>query len=67
MITWAVGHLVGLAAPEAYDERLKKWRFDDLPIVPDRFRLVANDDKAKKQLQAIHRLGPFRPDAGLFL
>ena len=34
LITWAVGHLVGLAEPEAYDPKLKKWRYADLPIVP---------------------------------
>jgi DNA topoisomerase-3 len=56
VVTWAVGHLVGLADPEAYDESLKKWRFKDLPIVPEKFKLVPNDDKSKKQLQAIHRL-----------
>jgi DNA topoisomerase-3 len=56
LITWAVGHLVGLAEPEAYDAKLKKWRFADLPIVPDRFKLVPNDERAKKQLHAIHRL-----------
>jgi DNA topoisomerase-3 len=56
VITWAVGHLVGLAEPEAYDPKLKKWRFADLPIVPDRFKLVPNDDRAAKQLKAIHRL-----------
>src|SRR5439155_4421870 len=56
VITWAVGHLVGLANPEEYDERLKKWRFADLPIVPEKFKLVPNDDKAKKQLNAVHKL-----------
>src|SRR3954471_24259691 len=56
VITWAVGHLVGLADPDAYDERLRKWRFADLPILPDRFLLAANDDKARKQLTAVHRL-----------
>ncbi|HYY33232.1 MAG TPA: DNA topoisomerase 3 [Gaiellaceae bacterium] len=56
VVSWAVGHLVGLADPEAYDERLKKWRFADLPIVPDKFKLVPNDDKAKKQLNAVHKL-----------
>ena len=50
MITWAVGHLVGLAEPEDYDPKLKKWRFADLPILPDRFKLVPNDERAKKQL-----------------
>ena len=56
VITWAIGHLVGLAAPEEYDEKLKKWRFADLPIVPQTFKLVPNDDRAKKQLHAVHKL-----------
>jgi DNA topoisomerase-3 len=56
VITWAVGHLVGLAEPDAYDPKLKKWRYADLPIVPDKFKLVPNDERAKKQLNAIHRL-----------
>src|SRR3989440_3689710 len=55
-VTWAVGHLVGLAAPDEYDAKLKKWRFADLPILPDKFKLVPNDDKSKKQLNAVHRL-----------
>jgi DNA topoisomerase III len=55
VITWAVGHLVGLAPPDEYDPKLKKWRFADLPILPERFRLVPNDERAKKQLNAIHR------------
>ena len=56
VVTWAVGHLVGLAEPEAYDPKLKKWRYADLPIVPEKFKLVPNDDRAAKQLKAIHRL-----------
>jgi DNA topoisomerase-3 len=56
VITFAVGHLVELVDPEDYDERLKKWRMADLPIVPDEFRLRPRDAKAKKQLNAIHRL-----------
>jgi DNA topoisomerase III len=56
VITWAVGHLVGLAEPDAYDPKLKKWRFADLPIIPEEFKLVPNDDRAAKQLRAIHRL-----------
>jgi DNA topoisomerase-3 len=55
VITWAIGHLVGLAEPDAYDEKLKKWRYADLPIVPKKFKLVPNDDKSKKQLAVIHR------------
>jgi DNA topoisomerase III len=56
VISWAVGHLVGLADPDAYDEKLKKWRFNDLPILPSKFKLVPNDDKAKKQLNVVHKL-----------
>jgi DNA topoisomerase-3 len=56
VITWAVGHLVGLAEPDAYDPKLKKWRYADLPIIPEEFKLVPNDERAAKQLRAIHRL-----------
>ena len=56
VVTWAVGHLVGLAEPDAYDPKLKKWRFADLPILPEEFKLVPNDERAAKQLKAIHRL-----------
>src|ERR671934_2682548 len=56
VITWAVGHLVGLAEPDAYDPKLKKWRYADLPIIPDQFKLVPNDERSAKQLRAIHKL-----------
>src|SRR2546421_6941036 len=56
IVTWAIGHLVGLAAPDEYDPKLKRWRFADLPIVPDRFKLVPVDERSKKQLTAVHRL-----------
>ena len=56
VITWAVGHLVGLAEPDAYDPKLRKWRYADLPIVPEKFKLVPLDDRAAKQLKAIHKL-----------
>jgi DNA topoisomerase-3 len=56
VITWAVGHLVELAEPDDYDERFKKWRMADLPIVPEEFRLRPRDAKSKKQLSAIHKL-----------
>src|SRR3954471_6581640 len=56
VITWAVGHLVGLAEPDAYDPKLKKWRYADLPIIPEQFKLVPNDERSAKQLRAIHKL-----------
>jgi DNA topoisomerase-3 len=56
IVTFAVGHLVQLVDPEEYDEKLKKWRMADLPIVPDEFKLAPRDAKARKQLRAIHKL-----------
>ena len=56
VITWAVGHLVELAEPEDYDERWKKWRMADLPILPEDFRLKPRDAKSRKQLTAIRKL-----------
>ena len=57
VITWAVGHLVQLAEPEEYDEKWKKWRMKDLPIVPpDGFKLVPRDAKSKKQLKLVATL-----------
>src|SRR5438445_11529214 len=56
IVTFAVGHLVELINPEDYDERFKKWRMADLPIVPDEFKLRARDKKSEKQLKAIHKL-----------
>ena len=56
IVTFAVGHLVELVQPEEYDEKFKKWRMDDLPIVPDAFRLQPRDKKTAKQLKAIHKL-----------
>jgi DNA topoisomerase III len=56
VITWAVGHLVELAQPEEYDERFKKWRMADLPIVPDAFTLKPRDARSRKQLKVIEKL-----------
>ncbi len=53
VITWAVGHLVQLAEPEAYDPKFKSWRMADLPIVPDRFKLVVRDERSRKQMTAV--------------
>src|SRR5437588_9770800 len=56
VLTWAVGHLVQLAEPDEYDDKFKKWRMADLPIVPDRFKLVVRDERSKKQMNVIKRL-----------
>ena len=53
VITWAVGHLVQLAEPEAYDAKYKSWRMADLPIVPDRFKLEVRDERSRKQMSVV--------------
>src|SRR4051812_9933305 len=53
VISWAVGHLVQLAEPDEYDAKYKKWRMADLPIVPDRFKLVVRDERSKKQMGVV--------------
>ncbi len=55
VITWAVGHLVALADPDEYDDKYKKWRMADLPIVPRKFKLVVRDERSKKQMSVVKR------------
>ena len=56
VISWAVGHLVQLAEPDEYDPKFKRWRMDDLPIVPDRFKLVVRDERSRKQMSVVSKL-----------
>jgi DNA topoisomerase-3 len=56
IITWAVGHLVQLAEPDEYDEKYKKWRMADLPIVPARFKLIVRDERSQKQMSVVRQL-----------
>jgi DNA topoisomerase-3 len=56
IITWAVGHLVQLAEPDEYDEKFKKWRMADLPIVPRHFKLVVRDERSEKQMKVVRDL-----------
>jgi len=53
VVTYAVGHLVQLAEPEAYDPKYKSWRMADLPIVPDRFKLIVRDERSRKQMSVV--------------
>ncbi|MDE3069117.1 MAG: DNA topoisomerase 3, partial [Acidobacteriota bacterium] len=55
VITWAVGHLVQLAEPDEYDAKFKSWRMADLPIVPDRFKLVVRDERSRKQFSVVSK------------
>ena len=48
IVSWCVGHLVGLADASSYDERYAKWRYEDLPIVPEEWLFEVPKDKAQQ-------------------
>ena len=48
IVSWCYGHLVELATPAAYDEKLAKWRREDLPIVPETWKTGVLRDKYKQ-------------------
>jgi DNA topoisomerase-3 len=48
IVTWALGHLVTLADPEAYDEKYKSWRIEDLPMLPKHLKLVVIKQSGKQ-------------------
>ncbi|MCM3339892.1 DNA topoisomerase 3 [Paenibacillus sp. MER TA 81-3] len=52
IVTWAIGHLLGLAEPQVYDPKYKRWSFHDLPILPSAFKIVA-ERRTKDQLKQI--------------
>ena len=55
LVSWCVGHLVELSAPERYDERFAKWRIEDLPILPERW-LYEVSQATRKQYQILKSL-----------
>ncbi|HWQ29690.1 MAG TPA: DNA topoisomerase III [Negativicutes bacterium] len=48
IVTWALGHLVTLADPEAYDNKYKSWNLEDLPMLPDKMELAVIKETAKQ-------------------
>lgn len=48
LVTWCIGHLVSLAEAGAYEERYKKWNYEDLPILPERWQHVVSPGKEKQ-------------------
>lgn len=55
LVSWCVGHLLELAQPEAYGEQYARWRYGDLPILPETWKYEVPKDK-KKQLDLLCRL-----------
>jgi DNA topoisomerase III len=54
-VTWAIGHICQLVAPEKYQSGWKKWSLENLPIIPEQFEYEVTKDKAK-QYQVIQKL-----------
>ena len=48
IVSWCIGHLVSFADAGMYDERFKKWRYEDLPIIPESWRLTVPPDKRER-------------------
>lgn len=55
IVSWCLGHLAEYAQPEEYDPKYEKWQFDDLPILPEAWKLKVFKDK-KKQFEVIKTL-----------
>lgn len=55
-VTWGFGHLLTPFMPQDYDEDLKRWEWDPLPIVPEKFRFKPKDSMSQKQISAIRSI-----------
>ena len=60
LVSWCVGHLVGLASADAYDPKYSRWCYEDLPIIPEKWKYAVAPDK-KEQYEALVSLMN-RPD-----
>ncbi|WP_369901232.1 DNA topoisomerase III [Bacillus manliponensis] len=56
IVTWALGHLVTLADPEVYDNKYKTWNLEDLPMLPERMKLVVIKQTGKQFNAVKHQL-----------
>ena len=54
-VTWCIGHLLETAPPDAYDPRYKRWVLADLPIIPERWKMLVKP-KTASQFKAVKRL-----------
>ena len=55
IVSWCVGHLVELAMPQAYDEKYRKWRKEDLPILPNAWKYQVSQS-TRKQFNTLKKL-----------
>lgn len=55
LVSWCIGHLVALAMPEAYRSDYQRWRYSDLPILPEKWQYTVVAE-TKKQFDLLRRL-----------
>lgn len=48
LVSWCVGHLVSMADAGSYDERFRKWQYEDLPILPEEWKYTLTPGKEKQ-------------------
>lgn len=65
LVSWCLGHLSELAAPEVYDPKYKRWKMEDLPILPEPFLMVTDADKADHVAMLYEQMN--RPDVKLII
>ena len=55
IVTWAFGHILRQAEPDEYNAKYKFWKSEDLPIIPQQWKMII-DEKCKKQFEIIKGL-----------
>ena len=55
IVTWCVGHLVGMSYPEVYDEKLKRWSMDTIPFLPKEYKYHIIEN-SKAQFEIVSKL-----------
>ncbi|MFR3224918.1 MAG: DNA topoisomerase 3 [Faecalibacterium sp.] len=55
LVSWCIGHLVSFAEAGQYDEKYCKWRYEDLPILPQPWQFIVPDEK-KQQFETVRAL-----------
>ncbi|MCL2915789.1 DNA topoisomerase III [Shewanella corallii] len=55
MVSWCIGHLLEQAPPDAYDEKYKSWKMEDLPVVPEQWQLMPKSS-SRSQLSVLRKL-----------
>ena len=55
LVSWCIGHLVSFAEADQYDEKYCKWKYEDLPILPQPWQFIVPDEK-KQQFEIVRSL-----------